>query len=315
MTKRIKRVEMVSEKEFDIETNPIGKIMKKFRNWSKWRADAEGYPFKFIYTDHDGNLVEHTFNKILVGCTDFFKDTFNEDSSLCVVKIWYDDGTTDWGFKWFREKYRLYKKNGLLRSLYLKDGTYTKQIPEFGEVEECYDRDSDSRIPAWVLELLPMYNEKIREMLESDTVFHEDFLYLGHTMGEWEIVKRIAESSYVGKDVDFAWVKKPNGERVGVNWAMTDIREVDYYLRLTTWEDNVCVNESGSLKKGLETVYKPVLSAYTYMKSIYEDMYRREAVHHVFAMGDLLSVQKKDARDGENPEVWNNLDETVVGNV
>lgn len=317
--RKIVKVEAVDPKEFKVTENPIGMVMQTFKECSQFQASNNGTSYKFIYTNQNCEVVEHEFSKIIVGKNAFFGDSFNDRWALLAVKIWYDDGSSEYGFKWYEIKDIV---NGQeLKHLYLKDGTFTGEIPEFGDIVECYDVDASSRIAAWILELLPLWNERVRQWIES--MSEEKFLaeytngemFLGHTLGEWITVQSIVNSSYINRDCDFTLVEKPDGTKIGVNWAMTDMKEVNWHPYLTTWDDNVCVNESGALKDGMEVTYKPVISAYSYLKSIYEDKKNRRKVYHIIPLSDLLSIRKSGHKDEEDIELWNNLDSTINGDI
>lgn len=317
--RRIVKVEAVKPEAFKVAENPIGTVMRTFKECSPFQASNNGSSYKFIYGNRNGEVVEREFSKIIVGEKAFFGDSFNDRWTLLAVRIWYDDGSSEYGFKWYEIKDIVHGQE--LKHLYLKDGTFTGEIPEFGDIEECYDVDVGARVSAWVLELLPLWNERVRQWIEN--MSEEKYLagytngemFLGHTLGEWTAVQSIVNSSYVNRDCVFTLEEKPDGTKIGVNWAMTDMKEVDWHPYLTTWEDNVCVNEAGAIKQGMEVTYKPVISAYSYLKSIYEDRSKRRKVYHVIPLSDILSIRKPGRKDEDDIEVWNNLDETVVGNV
>ena len=321
--KKVKRVEIADKDEFDIETNPLGPIVRLFNCGTgpdPW--------FKFVYNGPDGELEERSFAKVSVGDKGFFKNAFNEDTILCVVKIWYEDGDTEWGFKWFTKEPRKWERHRkTLRSVYLKDGVFTDQIPDFGEVRECYDTDKWSRVPAWILELLPMYNERVAAKVEEWCPEHMRLgvqdgpnpIYRGHTMSDWAKVAAVFTSNYVGWDVSFSWGRDSNGRRIGANWKITDLAQADWRFNLTSWDGDVCVSETGSKKfdgHGDELTLVPVVSAYSYLKSFYLSCEGRQySRHHLIPLSELLVIRNCTHLDSGEEIVWTNLDETLRGNL
>ena len=316
--KKVKRVELIKREDFDPKSNPIAQIMRKFKECDFEKGKASSPGDSMIFTYYKGNeLVDQQFTKIKVGDEHFFADCFEERHSLAVVRIWYEDGTCESGFKWYDNTDIVCKRNGVLKGIYLKDGTYTGMIPDYGEIKECYDVESSSRIPAWLMEMFPLYNERIRDLVEADSLEVEKY---GHTLREWACLNSIMQSGYVNSDVQFTWVKKPDGGVMGLNWAITDIRVADYRPSLTTWDDNVCVTETCSTNQAMEMVYKPVVSVYSYLKSIYEDKTVSRNVYHLIPLSELLTVKKRNWRrdvdeDGAYEVLWTNLDATVDGDI
>ena len=323
--KKVKRVEIVGENEFDDKTNPLGPIVGLFAT----RGNGTRPWLKFVYNGLDGEVEERAFGKVSVGDKGFFKDNFNESTNLCVVKIWYEDGDTEWGFKWFtREPRKWERRRKTLRSVYLKDGVFTDQIPDFGDVRECYDTDKWSRVPAWILELLPMYNEDVAAKVEewhAENMRHAggdgtNPVYRGRTMRDWANVAEVFTSSYVGWDVPFSWGKDSNGRRIGANWKITNLVQADWKFNFTSWDGDVCVNESGSKMfdgpDGEHPTFVPVVSAYSYLKSFYLSYEGRQYTrNHLIPLSELLLIRDDSTSDSGNKVVWTNLDETLKGNV
>jgi hypothetical protein len=60
---------------------------------------------------------------------------------------------------------------------------------------------------------------------------------------------------------------------------------------------------------------KPRFFKFTYLKSCYEDVMKHRAVGEIYPVSSLLSIMLKASWRDEETELWNNLDQTVVGNL
>lgn len=312
MKKRIKRVEVVS-----LEDLPKAKSLQSLANlWLKMENGKEKYEgdeLKFSYTDKNGELASKKFRGMVFSIR-AFKDGFS-DTNLLPVKIHYRDGSWEYGIKWWEDKDVVYQRNRKLVPLFVKSG-YVNDHNE--EIEDAADTDRDSRVPAWILDLLPRYNEKIRDSVNGVEIDIPPDVPLE----DWESVKDVVESGYVTSFTKYSTVKmKKRRFKAPVGLSFT--RNLPWQAILTTWKDNVCVNEFGMQNSKLLDHTQMIVTVYSYLKSIYENIHKHCKVYTLVPISDLLIVTKeKYDRDDTHPsghwiddEVWNNLDQTVVGNI
>ena len=312
MKKRIKRIEVVS-----LEDLPKAKIIESLANlWLKMengKPKYEGDELKFSYTDGNGELATRSFRGMVFSIR-AFKDGFS-DTNLLPVKIHYRDGSWEYGLKWWQDKDVVYQRNRKLVSLFVKSG-YVNDHSE--EIEDAADTDRESRVPAWILDLLPRYNEKIRDAVNGVEIDIPPDVPLE----DWESVKDVVESGYVTSFTKYSTVKmKKRSFKAPVGLCFN--RHLPWQAVLTTWKDNVCVNEFGIQNSKLIDHTQMIVTVYSYLKSIYENIHKHRKVYTLVPISDILFVTKeKYDRDDSHPgghwvdnEVWNNLDQTVAGNV
>ena len=312
--KKVKRIEVVP-----LEDLPKAKVIMSLANlWAvdvgKGKTKYEGDDLKFAYLDDKTSEVVSKKFRGMVFSIRAFKDGFS-DTNLLPVKIHYHDGSWEYGLKWWEDRDIVYQRNRRLVSLFVKSG-YVNDHNE--EIEDAADTDRDSRIPAWILDLLPRYNEKIRDAVNGlPTDFPMDV-----PLDDWSAVHSVIESGYVTEHTQYSEVKLKKRKfkaPVGLSFS----RNLPWQAILTTWKDNVCVNEFGIQKSKMLDQTQMVVTVYSYLKSIYANIHRHRKVYKLIPLGDLLFVSKeKYERDEECPsgycvddEVWNNLDQTVAGNV
>lgn len=312
--KKVKRIEVVS-----LEDLPKAKVIMSLANlWAvdvgKGKTKYEGDDLKFAYLDDKtGEVVSRKFRG-MVFSSKAFHDSFS-DTNILPVKIHYHDGSWEYGLKWWEDRDIVYQRNRRLVPLFVKSG-YVNDHNE--EIEDAADTDRDSRIPAWILDLLPRYNEKIRDALDGlPTDLLPDV-----PLEDWNAVRNVVESGYVSEHTQYSEVKlKRRKFKAPVGLSLT--RNLPWHAILTTWKDNVCVNEFGIQNSKMIDQTQMVVTAYSYLKSIYADIHRYRKIYKLIPLGDLLFVTKENyARDDDHPsghwvddEVWNNLDQTVAGNV
>ena len=86
-----------------------------------------------------------------------------------------------------------------------------------------------------------------------------------------------------------------------------------------TYNDNVQEIEmepDPSRKRILEEMSKRVVFLYRYLKSIYKDQVSSRKVYGLLPMGSVLNIERVHYwNDEKAEEVWNNLDQTIAGNV
>jgi len=313
MKKRIKWIEVVSLEDL-LKANVIQSLANLWKKVENGKTKYEGDELKFAYIDKNGELVSRKFRGMVFSSKEF-RDGFS-DTNVLPVKIHYRDGSWEYGVKWWENKDVVYQRNRKLVSLFVKSG-YVNDHSE--EIEDAAFTDNDSRVPAWILDLLPRYNEKIRDAVNG--VSH-DGVYHDVPLEDWEAVKDVVESGYVTSSTKYTEVKmKRRSFKAPVGLSFT--RNLPWQAILTTWKDNVCVNEFGIQNSKMIDHTQMVVTVYSYLKSIYKDIHKYRRVYTLVPISDLLIVTKeKYARDDANPsghwidnEVWNNLDQTCHGNI
>jgi hypothetical protein len=244
-------------------------------------------------------------------------DPFNESTALVCVKIHYRDGSWEYGFKYWTERYLLHSERRNLLPIYLKDG----YIDEFtGEVVDSYDMDDSyytTFVPYRLLRKLPTYNEFMRRRAKSQENSNKE-------VSEDEQVCVVIDSSYVRrKGVQFsvppvkgkpknigkmAWAENMN---VYINECMSGNQEREWYeVRGIGYGDGQM-----RLVKCENLDNRPRFFKFTYLKSCYEDVLEHKTVGEIYPISSLLSIMLKDSWRDTETELWNNLDQTVAGNV
>ena len=306
-TRYIKRVELIPEEEFKT-LGVFQSMIERFKEHSPIKG--HDHDMRMLVTTPDGDLKTMEIEEI-VCLKDDFMNAFSDGRTLCAVKIIWSDGSWEYGFKLWKRTERIYQKNCKLQSLFAKVGVVND---ETGEIEDIFDVDKDSRIPAWILELIPMYNERIRDGLlnndksiETNTVSLEDWQKVQDTLcSEYVTIKARWEDVSVGK------------EKVKMPIAIVFDRHDWWNPVITEWKDKVCKEEFGALADMLEKDAMKIF-CYTYIKSIYCNNYKSVKQYKVIPLSDVLALNVRrwdgDANDWVESEVWNSLDETCKGNV
>ena len=287
--KRIKRIEVVAFSDL-----PKAKVIESLAIlWKKYI----GKSLKFSYNGRNGELESRQFNG-MVFSVDEFNDEFSDNYNVLPVKIHYRDGSWEYGIKWWEYKDVVYQRNRKLVPLFVKRG-YVNGHSE--EIENPVDTDRDSMVPAWILDLLPRYNEKARDSVNDVSDGGSGGVYRGVPIEDWKTVNDVVGSRYVTSCTKYSTVKTKKGE-----FKAPTGMSIDPDLK---WDDDY--------QKQM------VVPIYSYMKSIYENIYRKRRVYTLIPISDLLIVTKESyVCDYYHPkgcwvedEVWNNLDQTVAGNV
>jgi len=309
--KLVKWIEPVSLEEFN--SSPLLMSIK-----SSMRKDED---YTFIFQNQKMDLVERRIRRVYP-VKDYDKnpmeDPFNESTSLVCVKIHYRDGSWEYGFKYWKEQYLPCPEKRNLLPIYLKDG----YIDEYtGEVVDSYDMDDShysTFVPYRLLMKLPTYNEFMRRRAKSKE-------NSGKEVSEDEQICEVIDSSYVRRNgVKFsvpplkgkprnigkvAWAESMN---VLISQCMPGNQEYEWY----EFRGSDCDGD-GQMRlvkcKNLDN--RPRLFKFTYLKSCYEDVMEQRTVGEIYPVSSLLSIMLKDSWRDEETELWNNLDQTVAGNV
>ena len=274
----------------------------------------------FIFQDQKMDLVERRIRKVypIEGYDkNPMTDPFNESTSLVCVKIHYRDGSWEYGFKYWREQYVPHPEKRNLLPIYLKDG----YIDEFtGEVVDSYDMDDSyytTFVPYRLLRKLPTYNEFMRRRVKSQEKSNKE-------TSEDEQICDVIDSSYV--------------RRNGVKFSVPPLKGKPKDIGKMAWAENMNVlisdyiagNPQNEWYEGRGTDYgsgqmrlvkcndianRPRFFKFSYLKSCYEDVIEHKTVGEIYPVSSLLSIMLKDSWRDEETELWNNLDQTVAGNV
>ena len=313
--KKIKRIEVVS-----LEDLPNAKVLQSIANlWKRKESGKmkyEGKSFKFSYIGKNGELDQKSFQGMVFSKKEF-NDWFSETYVL-PVKIRYQDGTWEYGLKWQEDKDIVYQRNRKLVPLFVKCGYVNEHI---GEIEDSVETgsDPDSRVPAWILDLLPRYNEKIRDMMANGGFPCKEVQ--GVPIEDWKLVKNVVDTSYVSSSTKYMEMELKNRKikaAIGLTFRRRSIPWINVIPSKS--KVNICVNEFELSNCHLENI---AVTIYSYLKSIYEDIHSQRKVYGIIPISDLMVVTMSDfTRDDEHPaghwvdvEVWNNIDQTINGNV
>ena len=306
-TRYIKRVELIPEEEFKT-LGVFQSMIERFKEHSPLKG--HDHDMRMLVTTPSGDLKTMEIEEIVCRKDDFL-DAFSDGRTLCAVKLFWSDGSWEYGFKSWERKERIYQKNCKLQSLFAKVGVVND---ETGEIEDIFDVDKDSRIPAWILELIPMYNERIRDgLLNNDKSIETNTV----SLEDWQKVQDTLCSEYVTRKAKWEEVSVGK-EKVKMPIDLVFDRHVWWQPVITEWKDKVCKEEFGALSDMLEKDAMKIF-CYTYIKSIYCNNYKNVKQYKVIPLADVLSLSVKkwdgDAHDWVEREVWNSLDETCKGNV
>ena len=309
--KMVKWIEPVSLDEFS--SSPLLMSIK-----SSMHKDEDN---TFIFQNQKMDLVERRIRKVYpVEGYDKnpMSDPFNESTCLMCVKIHYRDGSWEYGFKYWKERYLLRPERRNLLPIYLKDGYIDEST---GEVVDSYDTDDSyytTFVPYRLLRKLPTYNEFMRKRAKSK---------------EKSSNKEISEDEQICDVIDSSYVR-----RNGVKFSVPPLKGKPKNIGKMAWAENMNVlikecmsgnqynewyefrgfdHEDGHIRlvKCDDIDNRPRFFKFTYLKSCYEDAMEHRTVGEIYPVSSLLSIMLKDTWRSEEIELWNNLDQTVIGNV
>ena len=312
--KMVKWIEPVSLDEFS--SSPLLMSIK-----SSMHKDEDN---TFIFQNQKMDLVERRIRKVYpVEGYDKnpMSDPFNESTCLMCVKIHYRDGSWEYGFKYWKERYLLRPERRNLLPIYLKDG----YIDEYtGEVVDSYDMDDSyytTFVPYRLLRKLPTYNEFMRRRAKSK---ENSSSSSNREVSEDEQICDVIDSSYVRRNgVKFsvppvkgkpknigkmAWAENMN---VFISDCMAGNQQHEWYeVRGVNYGDGQM-----RLVKCENLDNRPRFFKFSYLKSCYEDVMEHKTVGEIYPVSSLLSIMLKDTWRDTETELWNNLDQAVVGNL
>lgn len=306
--KYIKHVELIPESEF----KKLGVFQSMICQF-KEHSDVKGHDInmQLVLSGDDGELKTMGIDDIVCRKEDFI-DAFSDGRTLVAVKILWSDGTWEYGLKLWQHAERVYRRNCKLKPMFAKVGVINE---ETSEVDDVFNHDKECRVPAWILQLIPMYNERIR-----DAVRITEDKSIGSKMAsfeDWKKVDDVMRSNYVSFNAH--WDVLPVGKK-NTKMAISVAFDKNRWWTpvMTTWKDTVCKQEFGQIADMLEKDAMKVF-CYNYIKSIYCDNYKSVKEYKVIPMSNVLLLQRRNWSSESNEyiveEVWNSLDETCKGNV
>ena len=307
-TRYIKRVELIPEEEFKT-LGVFQSMIERFKEHSPLKG--HDHDMRMLVTTPNGDLKTMDVEEIVCRKDDFM-DAFSDGRTLCAVKLIWSDGTWEYGFKLWENVWRTYRRNRKLFPLFAQIGVLNE---ETGKIEDIFDIDDNIGIPAWMLELLPRYNERIQDAIDNEDASIETSMV---SLKDWEqVVKLLLNSDYVSKQA--RWSEVPIGKKL-VKMPI-DIKfddRVCWNPVAEEWKKHLCEKKWGTSSDTLNTVAAKVV-CYTYIKSLYCDDRRAVTQYKVIPLENVLLLKVRkwdgDTHDWVENEVWNSLDETCKGNV
>lgn len=304
----IKHVSLIPDDEFK-NLGLFKSMMERFESHDGSKANDSH--MQMAYLDRNGELKELDIEELVTKKADFI-DSWADGRVFCAVKILWSDGTWEYGLKRWNDVTRIYRKNCKLKPLYAKVGVIND---ETSEIEEISTFDKDSRVPAWILGLMPGYNEKIRDAIHEGN--RKSIKGKRVTFEDWSEVDKVMHSEYINTNAHWSVVKLGNTTK---HMAISPVFDKRKWWKpiLTTWKDKVCKEEFGAMAEMLELCEVKVF-CYSYVKSLYCDNWKKVREYQVIPISSVLTLKKhkwNDAAHGwMDEEVWNNLDEACKGNV
>ena len=230
------------------------------------------------FNDHKGGIGSHNFIGIFYANGFDYIDPFS-DGYLIPVRIHYRNGGVDYGFKYWGVKTVVKRMNGKLRSYFIKDGYIDDAT---GELK--YEISSDSVIPCNILRMIPFYNEKVRDM--------DDYNVNSHI--SMQISSILSSNTFCTYETEYS--VPPNSKNdVKMPWVQVDISNM--------------LNDKDEVYSPTKRTY-----CYSYLKSMYVNDVKIEYVYGIIPMSDLYTINRN-VGFSSHEEVWNNIDNTITGNI
>lgn len=296
--KTIKRVEVLSE------LHPKPQVIMDIQDAITKCSSAH---CEFNYIDGHGELRQRVFREMRFGKA-ALEDPFTAQTTVIPVKIHYANGDWEYGLKCFDEVCK--RGKNVLLSFYRKVGL-------LDEVKGRIKNDiqlvgAEYRIPAWVLDILPRWNDKIAQKVEErDNEWLQK--HTTYSLEDWGLVGDTYGTSYISSEVNVKDIiidgKRERFAPVGYDYT----KSVQNYPMMTTWKDDYCVDERARIVYLNE---QPILSEfyYAYVKSFYAKTRKRGKVYTLIPISSLLNIVARPySKNKEETELWNNLDSTVKG--
>lgn len=304
----IKYVESIPEDKFK-KIGLFQSMISKFKEHSDIKGRDTN--MRMVVAKENGDLGEIELEELVCRKGDFV-DAFAEGRTYQAVRMLWSDGTWEYGLKMWRNEERIYKRNGKLHPLFAKIGVINE---ETGKVQDLFNLEHETHVPAWILELIPMYNEKIRDAIQG-----QDKAVLNGkwtSLSDWEEVYKVMTSSYIVSNAK--WQSIDTG-KTKTKMAVSVVFDNNKWWtpRKTTWKDRFCKEKFGAISDMLEKESMKVF-CYSYVKSIYSNHQKRVREYKLVPVSDILFLKRRSwngkKRSYDYEEVWNSLDETCKGNV
>ena len=301
----IKHVELIPPDEF----KNLKVFQSMLRTFEKHNSTSgHDIDMKMVVLTKDGDTKIMRIEDLVCNKNDWF-NAFSDKSCFCAVKMLWSDGKWEYGFKFRYSKDRICRKNGLLNPVYTKIG----EVDENGVIVDALANEDYCRVPAWILNMIPMWNERIRDALNVDDHIVETKLF---NLDDWRDVQRTLDSEYATNHAHIENIKI-DGKQVKMPVNIVFDRNKHLSPVFTEWKKGVFDKEFGS-EAIFEAPHMKVV-CYSYLKSIYCNKVKRVKEYKVIPLSDVIMLTKS-RWDGSinkyvEDEVWNSLDETCKGNV
>ena len=301
----IKYVELIPPDEFK-----KNKVFQSMIRAFKEHSDTDGHDMdmRMVVLTKDGDTKNMRILD-LVCYKDAWLNSSLDGRCFCAVKMLWSDGNWEYGLKRKFRQERLYRKNGLLKPIYTKIG----EVGKNGLFVDTMSQDYQCGIPAWILNMIPMWNERIRDALNVDDHIVETKLF---SLEDWRDVQRTLDSEYATNHAHIENIKI-DGKQVKMPVNIVFDRNKHLSPVFTEWKKSVFDKEFGS-EAIFEAPHMKVV-CYSYLKSIYCNKVKRVKEYKVIPLSDVIMLTKRrwdnNTQKYVEDEVWNSLDETCKGNV
>ena len=303
----IKYVELIPPDEFK-----KNKVFQSMIRTFKEHSDTDGHDMdmRMVVLTKDGDTKNMRILD-LVCYKDAWLNSSLDGRCFCAVKMLWSDGKWEYGLKRKFRQERLYRKNGLLKPIYTKIG----EVGKNGLLVDTMSQDYQCGIPAWILNMIPMWNERIRDALCRNDPTIETKMF---NLDDWRGVQITLDSEYA---TDQAYMKNININGKQVKMPVTIELDENKYLgpASTVWnEDMMNSGKFGSVLDRIQTDHMTI-SCYSYLKSIYYNKVKCVNEYKVIPLSDVIMLTKAvwnvELHKYTECEVWNSIDETCKGNV
>ena len=303
----IKGVAYIPENEFQ-EIGVFQSMMGRFSEHIT-PYQCRDSSMRMVVADEKGGTKTMEVDGIVCREKDF-TDAFSDGRTFCGVKLFWSDGTWEYGFKMWQNVDRVYRRNCKLYPLYTIIGSIDDKTGELVE-----PKLKDTKMPAWVMELIPRYNERIKDGLWANDPSIETSTT---SLADWKVVSDVICTNYMNTAAK--WMHVDTGAFEGTLPICVGLGAANksQSSKKCRWKEEICKKTFGCLPSILDMSGVKV-SAYSYLKSIYCNNSKRVKEYKVFPISDVLMLVRRkwdsSTRDYVSTEVWNNLDETCKGNV
>ena len=278
----------------------------------------------------NGDMASRTFTEINYG-KDVFNLAFTKESTAALVKVTFSNGETEYGLKFANEVNVVHRKDAVLEPFYIKVGVWSTSKMEF--VECPPEMMSARKLPAWLLKRLSAYNEKVRDLAMP-------YRYTSMQCDEMDVaLLRVMDSDMVSHSVSYGVPSILDSNlfcNEKVAYEITTTRNsIDHHM-LGNWQTRysfndipseyvispcpttIKINDWSGDEDAIDMTFGEVMYLYKYVKSVYKDRVSRRTTYKVYPISSVLNIVGIKGWAGdedEEVELWNNLDQTISGNV